>query len=260
MNLAELVKTSDENKSPRILLYGVQGIGKSTFGTQFKNPVFLRTEDGMKGDDFEGVARLPICESWEDVKNQMQMLLKESHEFKTLVIDSIDWLQLLIFKEIAEVKDVGDISDIGYSQGYKKAISHIRTFLALCDELYRKKAMSIVMIGHEQVVRVDPPDSEPYERYEVALHKWIAPLVYQWADMVLFVNYEVRVKSAGDNFGTTKYKGLGDGKRFMYTAERPTQKAKNRYGLPYKMPFEKGKAWSSIREHLLSKDLTKGDK
>lgn len=254
MNLSDIVSTADQDQALRVLIYGVHGIGKSSLGTEFKSPIFMRTEDGMKGKQFKGVARMELVTTWEQAKEQLKMLLRDEHDYKTLVVDSIDWLQSMIFEKIAEAQDKEDINDIGYGAGHKKAMGYMQTFLTLCDELRRHRKMTIVFIGHSTVNRVDRPDMEAYDTFGVALHKWVAPLVYQWCDIVLFANYKVRVKSAGEHFGTSKYKGLGNGDRVIYTEERPTQQAKNRFSLPYEIPFKEGQTWSVIRDHLIAEN------
>ena len=252
MSLSEIVTSTETNRAPKILLYGVHGIGKSTFGAQLPKPIFLRTEDGMKGHQFEGIPRLPIARSWEQVKAQMAMLIGDEHNYRSLVVDSIDWLERLIFEKVATNKDVEDINDIGYSAGYKMATTHMMTFLSLCDELYRERKMLICFLGHAGITKYDPPDGEAYDKYGLALHKWVVPLVYEWVDNAIFVNFKTRVKSSGDSFGQAKFKGLGGNERSMYTEFRATHHAKNRYSLPYEMDFDEKTAWSSLEKLIFN--------
>lgn len=246
-DLKTLVATDSSIIAPKVLLYGVHGIGKSTFGSQCPKPVFLQTEDGLRGKNFKGVARLPICKDWNDVKQYMKMLIGEQHEYKTLVVDSIDWLQRLIFQDIAQDKGEEDINDIGYSVGYRIASTRILTFLDLCSELHASKGMMICLLGHSNIVSFDPPDGNRYDRYSLDLHKWVAPLVFQWSDLALFVNYKTRLRKAGDSFGKDIFKGIaGEAERIMYTEERATHMAKNRYGLPYEMEF----SWAALQKQL----------
>ena len=247
------VTTTDETKAPRMVVYGVHGIGKTTFGARLPNPVFLRTEDGMRGKTFEGVARLPLCEDFKTVVSQLQQILVSEHDYKTLVIDSVDWLEQLIHANIATMSNVDDISDIGYQAGYKSAASRVMMVLNLLSEINRRRNIQIVLLGHSEIKRYNSPDNEPYDRYGLALHKDAAPLVYEWADVVLFVNYEMFTKKTGEKFGQDTFQAKGQGVRVMYSEERPAYHAKNRYALPAEMPFD----WDTLKNNMFN---TKGKK
>lgn len=251
MGLKELVTIGNSKQPPRILLYGVQGIGKSTFGAALPKPIFILTEDGLRGKAFENTARFPVCKTFEDVKRYISMLIIEEHEHKSVVLDSLGWLQKLIFEEVAEIKNKDDVADVGYQAGYKIALSKFLAVLELLAELHEKKNMLICLLGHSDVVKYNPPDGDSYDRYGLNLHKLIAPVVQQWSDIVLFVNYKVRTKRVDEGFGNSKAKAIGtdEPERIMYTQERPAFHAKNRYDLPAELDF----SWEALKENLFKK-------
>lgn len=249
MKLNEMITVEDETIAPRLVLYGVHGIGKTTFGSKLPKPVFVRTEDGMKGHLFKDVARLPLCDKIEDVVNQLQMLLSQEHEFKSVVVDSVDWMELLVHKMMAERANVKDVSDIGYQAGYKGAATAMLSILNLLSEINRRRNMLICLLGHSQITKFNSPDHEPYDRYGLSLHKNCEPLVYEWADCCLFVNYKTFTKKVDESFGKDKYQAVGIGERVMYSEERPAFHAKNRYGLPSEMKFD----WAELANFMFNK-------
>lgn len=236
------LKKNTSISPPRILMYGVNGIGKTTFGSAAPNPVFILTERGLgkiKADFFE-------VDSFQQVVECIESLLNEEHKFQTLVIDSIDWLEALLFTHVAKEADKQNIADIGYGKGYSIAEDRWFDLTRLLDQLIEVKKMSIILIGHALVKKYDNPDTESYDRYRLDMHEKSARVLIDWSDIVLFSNYKVYVQTTEGSFNKKEHKGIGNGERVMYSEERPAFIAKNRYGLPPELPL----SWQSFSQAM----------
>lgn len=227
--------TSGVNDKPlKVVVYGPEGIGKSTFAAQFPNPLFIDTEGST---DFMNVRRLPKPTSYEMLKEEV-MYAAKNKLCKTLVIDSIDWGERLIIDHICQKAGLKGIEDFGYGNGYVYLEEEEGRFLNLLEEARSVGNMAIVLTAHSQIRKFEEPNQTgKYDRYELKLGKKTggksSGLIREWADMVLFVNYQTFVSEV-DNNG--KGKAVG-GKRMMYTTHKPCWDAKNRHGLPEECEF-----------------------
>lgn len=223
-----------QQKAQKIVIYGVEGIGKSTFAANFPDPVFIDTEGST---DHMDVARLPKPTSWEMLLDEVKQA--KTSGFKTIVIDTIDWAEQLCIKAVcARAKKTG-IEEFGYGKGY---VYEAEEFVKLLDVLgeVRDSGINVVLTAHAQIKKFEQPDEMgAYDRWEMKLGQKtgsrISPLVKEWADMVLFANYEIHSIAVDDK--GNKHKAQG-GKRIMYTTHAPCWDAKNRYGLPDKLDFD----------------------
>lgn len=219
----------------RIVLYGVDGIGKSTFAAGSPRPIFLCAEDGTS---FLPVARFPHPNSWDDVLAAIGVLYKEQHNYKTLVIDTVDWLEDLARKAVCTEHGVSGIEGMGYGKGYIYAAEKMMSLLRGLDALSQRRGMNIIVLGHSQVVTYNDPETEAYDRYAMKLHKGIEPKFREWPDAVLFANYDVTVEKDDQGFNKTRTRGISFGKRVLYTERRAAFDAKNRFpGMPPKLPL-----------------------
>lgn len=219
----------------KVILYGVEGIGKSTLASKFPNPVFIDTEGSTKELD---VGRLPKPTSWEMLKEQVRFIADEK-PCNTLVIDTIDWAERLCISHICAKANKTGIEDFGYGNGYVYEKEEIERFIDLLNEVI-EAGINVVLTAHAIIRKFEQPDElGAYDRYEMKLGKkttnLIAPLFKEWADMVLFCNYKT-MSVAVDKDGK-KHKAQG-GKRVMYTTHHPCWDAKNRYDLPDEIPMD----------------------
>jgi hypothetical protein len=219
----------------RVMLYGTHGIGKSTFGSMAERPVFIQTEDGLANIECE---RFPLASSLGDVLAALSELYTAEHDYRTVVIDSLDWLERLIWADVCRDRDVNSIEDIGYAKGYAFAIDKWREVLAGLDALRTDRGMTVVLIAHAKIEKFENPETEPYDRYSPRLHKLASALVQEWADEVLFATYKVHTRKVDENFGQKKHQGVGTGERIIRATERPAHVAKNRLGLPEEFPLD----------------------
>lgn len=221
-------------KPPRMLIYGVQGVGKSTFCNGAPNPVFICTEDGLGSID---ATSFPLCRSFQDVLNCLESLLTDEHDFQTVVIDSLDWLEPMLWKAVAQQEGKASIEDFGYGKGYVLALDAWAYFLQQLERLRNEKGMLIILTAHADVKRFDDPDKGSYNRYNIKLHTRAAEKVMEAVDCVFFANYQVVMKTDEVGFNQKKNRAMGNGQRLVYTQERPAYVAKNRYGLPDSIPL-----------------------
>ena len=235
MQLLQQIETGRQRRPRRVLLYGTHGIGKSTFGAQAESAVFIQTEDGLGEID---CARFPIAESFDSVMKAISELYSEKHAFKTVVIDSVDWLERLIWTDICNKRQVDSIEDIGYAKGYTFALTQWRALLAGVAALRVTRDMTVVLLAHARIERFENPETETYDRYVPRLHRLASQIIQEWCDEVLFATYKVYTKTTDEGFNRKKAKGVGTGERILRTTERPAHMAKNRLGLPDELPLE----------------------
>ena len=232
------IKKNTELLPPRIMLYGPHGLGKTTFGAGAPNPIFILTEDGLgqiEADHF------PLATTFSQVQEALASLTGE-HDFQTVVIDSLDWLDNLVWEEINTKYDA---KDLAYGKGAVIAADYWRKVLDTLNVL-RAKGMASILLAHCEIKRFDSPEVEPYERYQPKLQARSSALVQEWCDMVLFTNYKTLVKTTDVGFNNKVTRGTSTGERIMHTNERPAYLAKNRYNLPDQLPLE----WSALAEAI----------
>lgn len=226
--------------APRVLVYGVEGIGKSTFAAGAPNPVFIQTEDGLGSLQ---VDHFPIATKASDVLDAIGALFEQDHNFQTVVIDSLDWLETFIWRDIESKHDA---KDLAYGKGAMIAAERWREILDGLNALRNIKGMAVVLIAHTEIKRFDSPEVEPYDRYQPKLQARSSALVREWCDAVLFANYRTIVKKDEVGFNKTNNRGISTGERLLYTAERPAYMAKNRYSLPESIPL----SWEAFEQAI----------
>jgi hypothetical protein len=232
MSYLNQVVSGKLQRNKLIMLYGPEGVGKSTFGAQCDSPIFLASEDGTANLD---VSRLPTADSWGQVFEMLLELSNGGHGYKTLVVDTLDWLEPLMFSFLLDTHGKKVIEEVG--GGYGKYVNVVssewRKFMQAIDMVREK--MDVVILAHSQVKAFhDPMQTESYDRYQLKLHVQHSSILWkEYVDCLLFANYKTYVKKDGN-----KAKAFGDGERTVYTTRMPSYDAKNRYGLPDEMEME----------------------
>jgi len=216
-------------------VYGPEGIGKSTIASQFPEPLFIDTEGSTKDMD---VSRTPTPSSWSMLMEQVGYVRDHPDVCKTLVIDTADWAEMLCSNHVCSNAQKNSIEEFGYGKGYIYIQEEFGRLLNRLTEVI-EKGIHVVLTAHAKMRKFEQPDEMgAYDRWEMKLSKGVAPMIKEWADMVLFANYKTMVINV-DGQGTQKGKNkVQGGKRVMYTTHHSCWDAKNRYGLPDEIPFE----------------------
>lgn len=219
----------------KIVVFGPEGIGKSTFASQFPDPLFIDTEESTKDMD---VARFDVPSSWEMLKSQVAYVIANPSICRTLVIDTADWAERLEIDWLCNKNGWDGLEGAGYGKGYTYSAEEFGRLLDLLTEVIGK-GINVVITAHAQLRKVElPEEMGAYDHWEMKTSKKVAPMIREWADAVFFANYKVTVINV-DNQGAQKGKNKAQGgRRVMYTVHTPFWDAKNRYGLPEELPFE----------------------
>lgn len=227
--MALKIERGKRQTAARVLIYGTEGIGKSTLATQFPSPLVLDTEEGTSHIDCARVS----CPAWEDVMHAIVSLGGDPQGFETVVIDTVDWCEKGLIDHVVRKAGKRSIEDFGFGKGYTLVAETFGKLLDGLDVLIRR-GVHVVLVGHSAVKRVSPPDmSDGFDRYEMKLSKQTGPLVREWVDAQLFCTTQTRLVEGKD--GRTKASG---GKtRVMYAERSAAWDAKNRFGLGEQLPM-----------------------
>ena len=162
-------------------MHGTEGVGKSTFASHAPKPIFIQCEDGLDEIDCE---KFPLATSYDDVVAALTELRTGQHEYETVVVDSVDWLERLIWDKLCSQYGVNSIEQVdgGYAKGYTHALMYWREIVDRLNVLRNEKGMVILLIAHSKVERFEDPESSPYDRYSPRLHKHAAALLSEWSD------------------------------------------------------------------------------
>lgn len=236
MTLASVVRGKQESPI-RLLIHGLDGVGKTTFGANAPNAIFLGTEDGNSHLD---VARFPTPETYDDVIDALRTLATSDHDFKTLVIDSVDWLEPLIWKKVCEDNKVKSIEEVGggYGKGYSAALDLWRALISAIEYVQRTKKMYAILIAHSFLKKVANPEGDDFDRYILKMNDKAAGLLREWCWGVYFAKYE----SFAVKDKAKRVRGVSTGARLLHTKWTATADAKDRYGLPETIPLD----WSEF--------------
>lgn len=220
----------------KTVIYGTEGVGKTLLAAKFPQVAFIDIENGTQ--DYP-LNRLPKPTSWEMLKQELEWV-KNTKPCKTLAIDTVDWAERMCLEYICKQHNKKGIEDFGYGNGWTYEKEEFGRFLNMLTEII-DEGIHVILIAHADVRKFEQPDEMgSYDRWELKLGKkttnHIAPLIKEWADIVLFCAFKT-VSVAVDKDGK-KHKGQGGNKRVMYTTHHACWDAKNRYGLPEEIPMD----------------------
>ncbi len=245
MTYLERIERGPRPRPPRLLIYGTEGIGKSTTASQAPKPIFVPTEDGLGQIDCDS---FPLCNCFADVDASLRALVEGEHEYQTVVIDSADWLERLIWDEICREYGGKSIEKVdgGYARGYAHALVPWRHVVSMLDTLRNDRGMCVVLLAHAKVEKFDDPEASSYDRYSPRMHKHATALLTEWADGVMFATRKIITKTeeAGFNRERTIASPLGrdGGERILRCVGSPACVAKNRFNLPAELPL----SWDAL--------------
>jgi hypothetical protein len=235
--LDKVTKANSVFPPQKIVCYGVPKIGKTTFGATFERPILLQIEDGASAIDIPATPKITSYDD-EDHENTVVAALNAlhgDHDYKTLVVDSLDWLEPLIWQSVCKNYNVESIEEVlkGYGKGYTEANRWWSSFMSGLDSLRVNKGMDIVLLAHSEIKKFTPPDADQYDRYQM------------------------RFKKEDLGFDKARSRGTASGNRIIHTAdEDPAFNAGNRWGLPEEIIVPKGDRtdpyapWDSFHDAL----------
>jgi len=219
-----------EKRPLKIVIYGPEGIGKSTFASKFPDPLFIDTEGGTSNLD---VRRIKCSKSWDELLLIVKEIIKNPTICKTLVLDTADWSETMCINAVTEKYRKNNIEDFGYGKGYTYLLDEYTRLLSLFDELI-EVGINVVVTAHAKLRKFELPEEQgAFDRYEMKLTRQVAPVIKEWCDALFFVNYKIYVVTTENN--TKKAQG---GKRVLYTTHNPTYDAKNRFDLPEELELK----------------------
>lgn len=252
MTFMQRIRRGRQPMPPRLILYGIEGVGKSTCASQAPAPIFIQTEDGLGEIDCD---KFPLATRLEDVQTALLELFSEQHDYQTIVIDSLDWLERLIWDELCRQYNVSSIEKVdgGYSKGYVHALTLWREILDSLNRLRTERGMVVICIAHSKIEKFEDPETSAYDRYSPRLNKHAQALVCEWADAVLFASRKFRTQTEDAGFGRKRAiaaaVGKAGGERILRCVGGPTCIAKNRYGLPEELPLSWAAFVNALSQH-----------
>jgi hypothetical protein len=244
--------TKNKPKRPTIAIYGPAGVGKTTFAAQAPDAVFILTEAGL-GDipamHFkwkDGETERGYAKTFEEVMEAIGVLYANEHQYKTVVIDTLDWFEPLVWDAVCRQFNVSSIEDVkgGYGKGYLEAGKYWERFFDGLTALRDKKDMFVILIAHAAVVSVNDPTQAMYDTYCLKLNKRAAAQCTEFPDIVGFASWKIfTTTDKGDDKRT---RGVTTGERMLYLSPKPAHTAKNRFHMPEEIHL----AWSEFESHL----------
>ena len=221
-----------QTRAQRVVLYGVESVGKSTFAAKFPRPLFLDIEQGTSHLDVDR------CEigSWKQLTDALAEA--KATDYKTIVVDSADWAERLCVEDLLATSKKTSIEDFGFGKGWVMIAERMSRMLSSIDQLI-DAGKNVVMIAHSKIVRFEAPDAlAAYDRYELKLSKQSSPLLKEFADELWFLRFKTKVSTSE----TGKGKGIGGKERILLTTHSAAYDAKTRSGLAEELPLE----WASV--------------
>jgi hypothetical protein len=216
----------------RVLMYGVGGVGKSTFFSEAPNPIFLDTQAGTSRLD---VKRFPRPTTWQDVLDAVDELTTAQHDFQTFVVDLLDDVEALLWAHICNRDGMENVEGYGYGKGYNVACNEWRGLVSRLERLQRERKMAVCFVAHSVIKTFKNPEGEDYDRFSLNLNDRAGGLLRGWCDTVLLARHETVLRTDPKKKRT---RGLSTGARIIQTVETAAYYAKNRDSLPDTLPLD----------------------
>ena len=247
ISLADL-QTTQVKKPPRLLIYGPPGLGKTSLAAEFPDPVIIDVEDGTPVDVH--IPTFGLIEDFGQVMTALQELYNQDHPYKTLIVDSMDRLEPHVWQDVCSRHGKSSIEDFGYGKGYVEAAYSWQSFFDWCNALRRDKNMTIVFIAHSTINRFEDPLAPSYSTYDIRLHKNATAKIQDEVDAIFFLNQDMTIQEEDAGFNKSRARAEGAGVVWIYTERRPAFTAKNRFGMPDRVLYNKGQGYSAIAPFL----------
>lgn len=251
-DLLKTVKMTGRQLPSRVVVYGVEGSGKTSFPSSAPSPLYLmsRGETGLEtlidAGQLGDVPHLPQFESWLEFLTCIDQLTEQTHEYKTLVIDAANGFEHLLYEYVCETEFGGNWGQKGFAsfgQGYSISASHWEAMLAKLDVLRETKKMGIILLAHAKIATFKNPAGEDYDRFTPDIHRHQWGLLHKWSDIVLFFDFVTAIDTDG-----SRAKGKGGTQRIAHCERRASWDAKNRHGMPetFSLGTSPQEAWANF--------------
>jgi hypothetical protein len=228
------IRRTKRLRAPKIVIAGPGKIGKTTFAASAPNAIGILTEDGADAVD---AAAFPLATSLADVYQAISTLLNEEHDYGTVFLDSLDWLEPLVHTHVCTQNKWATIEAAGYGKGYIAAAEEWRTLLQGFEELRAQRNMAVILIAHDKIKRFESPLHDGYDQYVLKLHDRAGALVQEWADVIGWANYQIVTTESDAGYGNKEVKARTTGKRILHVEPHPAHMGGNRFGLK-NMPLD----------------------
>lgn len=222
----EIFKTKT-NKPPRILIHADHKLGKSSLAAAAPDPIFVSTEDGLDAIDAQSFA---LCKDFQTVLEQLSWVYSQKHDFKTLVLDSLDWLETLIALHVCKEGNKKSISDFGYGAGFQAMLEQFGRVIKALTAIREERKMIVVLIAHSHVKTYQNPLGADYDRHCIKLREKNSELFTEWVDLIGFIHFQVFTNTKKDGFGETT-KAIGGDIRVLSCHPSAAYEGGNRYGI-----------------------------
>jgi hypothetical protein len=229
-------------RAPKIVVVGQGKIGKTTFAAMAPNAIGILTEDGADAVDANA---FPLATSLADVYSAVATLINQDHDFQTLFIDSLDWLEPLVQDHVCKANNWKNIEQPGFGKGYVAAAEEWRNLLSGLEVLRADKGMGIILIAHDKIKRIEDPLTEGFDSHVLKLHDRAGALVQEWADVIGYAGYRIFTNKTDAGFGNKETKATTTGERILHVEPHPAHCGGNRFGLS-NMPLD----WTAFQEAL----------
>jgi hypothetical protein len=236
------ILTGRQQRPRRVLLYGQEGVGKSTWAAGAPSPIFLDCEGGLADIHCD---KSPRLRTLEDVRGALRWLWEQPHDYRSVVLDTVDWVERMIHADVCKADGVKSIEKAagGFGKGYLAAATEFERLLANMEALASKRGMNLVLLGHCSPTKVLDPEAETYEQWSPDLHKAASSVLREWCDEVLFASYRTVFRKTNDTKQRTL--AVGDDERYIRTRHSAAVQAKNRLNLPDELPM----IWGEYQKH-----------
>lgn len=248
------LRSSKVDRPPVCLFYAGDGDCKTSLASEFPTPIYLRSEGEEPPSDAPEMPTADIT-SWEDIEDTFNLLLTEEHEFKTVIVDTVDgiapFVEAVTAQRIgaASINDNSKGSPAAFGNGFKESEVEWGQFMDGCAALSRA-GMNVVILGHREIRNFKSPTTDPYDQYDVALNKRAAPIVRARCDLVGFMSRRVSLKEKEVSRNNKVTHAEGGKEVQIHTVGGAGFHAKNRYGLPEAVTYRRGSGYADMAPYF----------
>lgn len=242
------LRSSASKLPPIVLLYGVGKVGKTSLAAEFPDPLYLPT-DGERTPEGIDLPTPGTISNFDELLNIFGELLTEEHDRKTVILDSLDGLEPLIWAATCRRLGVASIEEPGFGKGYVEADTEWLEYFQAISAL-KNAGIAVVQVAHPEIARFDSPTSDPYSRYSIKLHKRASALAREKADVIGFLNYRISLKEKEVGFNKKIAHAEGGSERQIHLEERAGFIAGNRYAMPASITYKPGQGYNELAKHF----------